>query len=49
MIYDAYLQKLVDLVGQLVDDGGVCLLGDLLIRFLGDELVVAGAKCGLSW
>ena len=35
-------QRLVDLVGQLVDEGGVCLLGDLLLGFLGDELVVAG-------
>ena len=46
MIYDDYLQKLVDLVGQLVDEGGVCLLGDLLLGFLGDELVVAGAAGG---
>ena len=46
MIYDDYLQKLVDLVGQLVDDGGVCLLGDLLLGLLCDELVVAGAAGG---
>ena len=32
--------------GQLVDEGGVCLLGDLLLGFLGDELVVAGAAGG---
>ena len=42
----SHLQELVDLVGQLVDDGGVCLLGDLLLGLLGDELVVAGAARG---